>query len=81
MTEILDLIKDYYSKDGNGTGGNLHITLDDWNLEDSNIKFCIKLSEKNKDKDGINIGNKLLALSKIRREKILSEFWQYWSNE
>lgn len=25
-----------------GVGGNLHIVLDDWNLEDSNIEFCSK---------------------------------------
>ena len=23
-----------------GVGGNLHIALDDWNLEDSNLRFC-----------------------------------------
>ena len=23
-------------------GGNLHIVIDDWNIEDEHIKFCIK---------------------------------------
>jgi hypothetical protein len=24
----------------NGVGGNLHIVLDDWNLEDGSVEFC-----------------------------------------
>jgi hypothetical protein len=32
IPEILPLIKEYRGKDGNGTGGSLHIVLDDGNI-------------------------------------------------
>lgn len=29
-------------------GGNLHIVLDDWNIEDNNVEFCIRAITENK---------------------------------
>lgn len=33
--------------DHHPAGGRLHIVLDDWNLSDSNISFCVDLINKN----------------------------------
>lgn len=32
-------------------GGNAHSVLDDWNLEDSSINFCLEYIKKNEDGD------------------------------
>lgn len=36
------LIEKVYEQVGGGVGGNLHIVVDDWNLEDDSIKWCMK---------------------------------------
>jgi hypothetical protein len=40
MRDLAGLCWDWYRMPGNDTGGPLHITLDDMNVEDSNIEFC-----------------------------------------
>lgn len=39
-TTAAELVKQVYKF--SCVGGNLHIVLDDWNLEDSDIEFCSK---------------------------------------
>lgn len=34
-----------------GAGGNAHIVVDDWNLEDHSIDYCIKCSQEDQDVD------------------------------
>ncbi len=71
--EILELIKNYYLKENNTTGGNLHVVLDDGNMEDYFVKSCIKRAEKDNDIDGIKIGKELLKLSLEEREEIYNQ--------
>ena len=73
--EILKLIKDYYSKEGNAVGGSLHMVLDDGNLDNSDIQFAINYAKKEMDCDGIKIGEILLSLSKGERKKIYKKTW------
>lgn len=40
MRALAGLCWDWYRMPGNDTGGPLHITLDDMNVEDSNIRYC-----------------------------------------
>lgn len=35
-----ELVRQVY--DFSGVGGNLHIVVDDWNIEDDNLEFCSK---------------------------------------
>lgn len=37
----LALVHQVYEAIGGGAGGNLHIVLDDWNLEDEHIYSCL----------------------------------------
>jgi len=78
INEIIKLAKDYYSKEGNECGGSLHIVLDDGNLEDDNIKFCINYAKENNDIDGIKIGELLLTLSMTQRNKMYNELCDSW---
>jgi hypothetical protein len=41
------LINDFYELPGASSGGDAHIVIDDWNLEDSNIEYCIESAKKN----------------------------------
>ena len=36
----LALVRQVYDAAGGGAGGNLHIVLDDWNIENSSIEYC-----------------------------------------
>ena len=40
--EMSQRIKRLYERPGCGCGGTLHIVLDDWNLDDNSINFCIE---------------------------------------
>jgi hypothetical protein len=43
------LVADVY--DFNFVGGNLHIVLDDWNIEDDHLGWCAERIAQNPDKD------------------------------
>lgn len=75
-SKIIEKIKEYYSIEGNGAGGNLHIVTDDGNLDDDCIKFCIRRCVNKKDKLGEKIGNELLNTPLIERAYIYTEFWK-----
>lgn len=40
VREAVDLIERVY--DYSGVGGNLHVVLSDWNLEDEHVEMCIR---------------------------------------
>lgn len=69
---ILELCSDYYANFI--TGGNLHIVLDDGNVENDDIEFCIREAEENNDKDGVIIGKKLLQMSLKEREDFVTAY-------
>jgi hypothetical protein len=70
IPEVLSLVKAYLEKDGNGVGGSLHIVLDDGNVEDSHVEFCIKWAREHNDEDGVKLGELLLRMSKTQRLKL-----------
>ena len=45
--EAARLVDEIYGYADGGCGGNAHIVVDDWNLDDDDIKFCIKAANKN----------------------------------
>lgn len=68
VPEVLPLVKEYY-KD-NPTGGCLHIVLDDGNIEDSHVKYCLEYSKEKNDLRAIKLSELLLQMSKTQRKKI-----------
>jgi len=38
--KIIDLIQQIYQQPGGAVGGNLHIVLDDYNVDDDSILWC-----------------------------------------
>lgn len=53
--------------------GNLHIALDDGNLEDDHIKYCLQAALDDMDGDGAVIANYLLKLSEAERANMYNE--------
>ncbi len=43
-SELIDKVYEY-----TGAGGNAHIVVDDWNLEDHSIESCLKYLEEDKE--------------------------------
>lgn len=70
IPEVMPLVQAYYAKPGNFTGGSLHVVLDDGNVSDSNVEFCISHARARADEDGVRLGEMLLRMSKTQRSKI-----------
>ena len=68
--EVSKLVKDYYAKPDNLVGGNLHVVLDDGNIQDYHIELCLKQAEEERDEDGIILAKALLEMSLTQRKKI-----------
>ena len=70
IPEVLPFAKAYYQLPGNSCGGNLHIVLDDGNLSNEDIKFCLDLCIEAGDKEGVKLATMILKLSKTQRNKL-----------
>ena len=83
----LDMIREYigclYSLEGCGTGGMLHILLDDDNYDDDSIIFCLKECLKNSDKPEAKIGRLIceeyLCLPMEQRRLLRGEYIGHWT--
>ena len=70
VPEVLPIVREYYSRPGNGVGGSLHIVLDDGNVSNADVLFCIRCAEEKGDKAGVELGEILLGMSRTQRLKI-----------
>lgn len=68
IPEVIDRFKAYYLD--NPTWGSLHIVLDDYNLEDKWVDFCIEYAEKENDHEGLQLAVILRKMSKSQRARI-----------
>ena len=71
VPEVMILVKEYYKE--NPVGGNLHIVLDDGNVKDSNVQFCLNQAEENGDVKGVELAKILLQMSKTQRLKLYAD--------
>lgn len=62
IEDIRDMVKAFYEKPDNAAGGVLHITTDDYNIEDHHIEFCLHEAHIANDKDAIDICHALLDI-------------------
>lgn len=68
VPDVIDRFRSYHAC--HGAWGSLHVVLDDFNLEDSSVKFCIQYAEERGDTDGAELARVLLSMSKTQRGKI-----------
>lgn len=70
----MPLVRAYYAK--HPTGGSLHIVLDDNNVEDGHVEYCIKYAHEQGDEEGRLLGELLLRMSKTQRLRIAGSWWK-----
>lgn len=70
VPEVIERFRSYKAKPGNGVWGSLHIVLDDFNLADHHVEFCIKYAIDKGDIEGAELGKILLQMSETQRNKI-----------
>jgi hypothetical protein len=74
---IKTFITFYYSFPGNGAGGNLHIVLDDGNIETTHIVWCQNLCKQQKDSFGYFLAGLLLLFTERERGIMYEAAWVY----
>lgn len=72
VPEVLPLVEAYYRKPGNAVGGVLHIVLDDGNVKDDHVRFCLDEALLDGDEDGAHLARLLLRMTKTQRSKIVA---------
>lgn len=67
VDDLKRLKAEFYDFDGNGCGGNLHVVLDDGNLEDRSVQSCIDSAVADKDEAGTELGLALKRATLFQR--------------
>ena len=66
--EVAPLVAAYLAE--HPAGGALHIVLDDGNVDDASVAFCVNEAIEQGDADGEALARLLLAMSKTQRRKL-----------
>ena len=77
VPEVLPMVQAYVSKPGNRVGGNLHIVLDEGNVCDGHIEYCLERCREKGDADGVALAETLLRMSKTQRLKLGSRMYDH----
>lgn len=73
VSEICELVGHLYNDMREGSGGMLHIVLDDFNIDDDDLKWCIEYCNQSENRDShdrdicIEIAQRMLKLSREAR--------------
>jgi hypothetical protein len=70
---ITDLIRIYEEREGNENGGSLHIVLEDGNVQDSSLTYCVEYALEQKDFLAAEIATMLLQFNPEDRCLILCQ--------
>ena len=70
ISDVLPKIRAYYAKPNNLSGGSLHIVLDDGNVRDCDVRYCVEFAQKRCDSDGVSLAETLLLMSRAQRFKL-----------
>lgn len=70
VDDMLGIVLAYYSIDGNGAGGNLHIVLDDGNIEANHVEWCKERCHEEGDLFGWRLATLLLQMSEDARQEL-----------
>jgi hypothetical protein len=77
--ELIERIRCYYRMPGHAVGGSLHVVLDDGNVHDDHVAWCIEYARHEADTEGAAIGEILLRMSKTQRTKLSRmDFYPTW---
>jgi hypothetical protein len=68
ISDVRDCFRSYL--DLNPGWGSLHIVLEDGNVSDANVRFCVDYAQRNGDLEGERLALILLEMSKTQRRKL-----------
>lgn len=68
IPDVLPLVQELYRR--SCVGCCLHIVLDDGNLEDSSVKFCLGYAIEQGHQECMYLATMLLAMSRTQRSKL-----------
>ena len=68
VPEVIDCFRAYLSK--NPAWGSLHVVLDDGNVDDASVDFCIRYAKEHGDDEGTELGRILRQMSRTQRLKL-----------
>ena len=71
---------EHYQLSGNECGGMFHIVLDDGNVGDDSVRWCIEHASDYGHEDDAGVGPVLLDLSVLEREILYCNYGQYHSD-
>lgn len=74
--DVAKQIAAYYAKPGNGAGGHCHIVLDDENIRDDHVQWCLERCEQEADPDGASIMRIFLGMKRTARLKAIRLAWE-----
>lgn len=72
---LLPRVHAYRNLPENGVGGSLHIVLDDGNIRDSDLRFCLDYALTKGDTEGAALARLLLGMTKTQRKKVHALFY------
>ena len=70
VPDVFERFRTYHSKPENSAWGSLHIVLDDFNLSNADVDFCIGSAKDKGDNEGEALAVILRNMSKTQRGKI-----------
>lgn len=68
IPEVLDRFRAYHQQ--HPTWGCLHIVLDDENVADADVRYCLAYAQHEGDTEGVALAEILLAMSRTQRLKL-----------
>lgn len=74
VPDVLPLVNWWYRQPGNSCGGTLHIVLDDCNVDDEDVQFCVDVAHERGNWDGVVLAGMLLQMSPTQRRKLHRRF-------
>ena len=78
LTALIAKCKEYYKT--HIMGGNLHIVLDDENIDDKSIQACIDAATKENDKLGLEIAKEIQKLTLCQRLDLVTNNYKFYCN-
>ncbi len=70
VPQVLPLVREFLAMPGNGIGGQLHIVLDEGNVNDEHVDMCIAQARDTSDHCAQALGWVLRRMSKTQRRKL-----------
>lgn len=75
IEQAIELIRPYYRL--KPLGGSLHICLDDGNMENDHVDFCLNWARQNADSMGEAIALFLQSMSADERDELYCRYGEY----